>query len=89
MIRNIDRIRQMSLEELAPLLIRSVWISKNFNHNQGHISLRKVEWLYHIYDCNLCFIHYSIFINCNIIRWFISSGYVNNSNYFNLVWNEN
>ena len=44
MIRNIDRIRQMSLEELAPLLIRSVWISKNFNQNQGHISLRKLEW---------------------------------------------
>lgn len=44
MIRNIDRIRKMSLEELAPLLIRSTWISKNFNHNQGRISLRKVEW---------------------------------------------
>lgn len=44
MIRNIDRIRKMSLEELALLLIRSTWISKNFNYNQGHISLRKVEW---------------------------------------------
>lgn len=44
MIRNIDRIRQMSLEEIAPLLIRSTWISKNFNHNQEHVSLRKVEW---------------------------------------------
>lgn len=44
MIRNIDRIRKMSLEELAPLLIHSTWVSKNFNHNQGHVSLRKVEY---------------------------------------------
>ena len=43
-MRNIDRIRLMSVEELAPLLINSIWVSENFNYNQGHVSLRKVEW---------------------------------------------
>lgn len=43
-MRNLDRIRLMSVEELAPLLINSIWVSENFNYNQEHVSLRKVEW---------------------------------------------
>ena len=45
MIRNVDRIRQMSLEELAPLLIRSEEIDiGDYDWDENPISWYVIHW---------------------------------------------
>lgn len=45
MIRNVDRIRQMSLEELAPLLIRSEEIDiGDYDWDENPISWYVTRW---------------------------------------------